>query len=77
MFGIQGTDKHYEYMGYEYRTYEDREDDNIKLFHLCFKDGKEVKLPYEFYNHSPYSLVYREAFERYIDAQLLVDFVGV
>ena len=44
MFGIQGTDLHYRYMGYEYRTYDDVEPDNIKMFHLCFKDGVEVQL---------------------------------
>jgi hypothetical protein len=77
MWGIQGTTKQYAYMGYEYRTYDDVEDDNIKTFHLCFKDGLEVKLPYEFYNHSPYSLVEVDTFKRLIDSQLLVDFVGV
>lgn len=71
-----GTDRIYEYRGYEYRTYEDREDDNIKLFHLCFKDGQEVKMPREFRNHSPYSLVEFNEFKDLIDTQILVDFVA-
>ena len=77
MFGIQGTDKHYAYKGYEYRTYDDVDDDCIKMFHLCFKDGKEVKMPPEFYNHSPYSLIALRDFEQFVDDRILVDFVSV
>ena len=60
------TDLQYEVDGYQYRTADDIEDDNIKTFHYCFKDGKEVKMPYDFYNTSPYRLVKREDFQRYI-----------
>ena len=44
----------YSYLGYEYRPQEDREDDNIKIFHECYKHGQRVNMPREFYNHSPY-----------------------
>lgn len=60
------TNLQYKIDGYEYRTYDDVEDDNIKTFHYCFKDGVEVKMPYDFYNTSPYRLVKREDFQRYI-----------
>lgn len=77
MFGIQSTDLECEYMGYQYRTYRDVEEDNIKLWHLCYKDGKEVTMPRAFVNHSPYSTWSKEEFAQFIDAQLLVDFVRV
>ena len=75
MFGIQGTDRQFTYKGYEYRTYDDVEDDNIKMFHLCFKDGQEVKMPQSFYNHSPYSTWTLAEFKAIIDNQILVDFI--
>ena len=65
----------YVYNGFEYRIYDDIEEDNIKTFHYCYKDKKEVKMPYEFYNHSPYSLVPVEEFKRYVDMIALVEFV--
>ena len=65
---IQGTDLHYEYRGYQYRTYEDREDDNVKLFHLCFRNGQEVRMPYEFYRNSPYSLIAPEDFQKHVNS---------
>ena len=76
MFGIQGTNLEFEYKGYQYRTYDDIEEDNIKTFHLCYKDGQEVKLPQEFYNHSPYSTVDFDVFKQIIDGRVLVDFVN-
>jgi hypothetical protein len=45
----------YSYLGYEYRPHEDVEEDNIKIFHECYKNGKRVDMPSAFYNHSPYS----------------------
>ena len=54
----------YSYLGYEYRPHEDREEDNIKIFHECFKNGQRINMPAEFYNHSPYD---------YMDA---TEFVG-
>lgn len=69
--------RHYEYMGYEYRTYDDVEEDNIKTFHECWKDNKRVHLPREFDNYSPYRLVPFEMFQRLIDAQILIDFARV
>jgi hypothetical protein len=60
------ADFQYVVNGYEYRTFDDIEDDNIKTFHYCYKDGVEIKMPREFYNTSPYSLVKQEDFQRYI-----------
>ena len=70
-----GTELRYEYKGYQYRTYDDVEDDNIKTFHFCFKDGQEVFLCDEFYQTSPYRKVHPEDFKRFVDPQILVDFV--
>jgi hypothetical protein len=61
-----GTTLQYEYKGYQYRTYLDVEDDNQKLFHYCFKDGKEIKMPYDFQNSSPYRRVSPEAFINFV-----------
>jgi uncharacterized protein YacL (UPF0231 family) len=69
------TDTHYEYKGFEYRTWDDREEDNIKTFHECWKDGKEVKMPYAFYNTSPYSFVEREDFVAFVQQIELTEFV--
>jgi uncharacterized protein YacL (UPF0231 family) len=60
-------DTHYAYKGFEYRTWDDVEEDNIKTFHECWKDGKRIKMPYAFYNHSPYSLVEREDFVKFVN----------
>jgi hypothetical protein len=64
---INGTQLQYIKKGYEYRTYEDVEDDNIKIFHHCFKDGKEIEMSYHFYNESPYELIAPELFGIYIN----------
>jgi uncharacterized protein YacL (UPF0231 family) len=61
------TETHYNYKGFEYRTWDDVEEDNIKTFHECWKDGKQIKMPYAFYNHSPYSLVEREDFVKFVN----------
>ena len=71
------TDLQYEYMGYQYRTYEDIEPDNIKTFHTCYKDGKQVQLCREFENTSPYRTVKFEDFKQYVEEQILVDFARV
>lgn len=52
----------YSYLGYEYRPWDDVEEDNIKTFHECYKHGMRVKMPREFYNHSPYSTMTFEEF---------------
>ncbi len=71
----------YKYKGFEYRTWDDVEEDNIKTFHYCYRrraeDGHliEVGMPAEFYNHSPYDLVPVEDFKRYVDMIELVEFV--
>ena len=56
----------YSYLGYEYRPWDDVEEDNIKTFHECYKDGQRVRMPREFYNHSPYSLMTFEEFVGHI-----------
>jgi hypothetical protein len=66
MWLINSTDLEYNINGYQYRTYLEVEDDNQKLFHLCFKDGQQVEMPYAFTNHSPYSKVSKEEFLGYI-----------
>jgi hypothetical protein len=38
------------------------EEDNVKIFHECWRDGRLIKMPREFYNHSPYSVMTREEF---------------
>jgi uncharacterized protein YacL (UPF0231 family) len=60
-------DLRYKYKGFEYRTFDDVEEDNIKTFHYCYKDGKEIKMSYEFYNTSPYELVAVEDFKKFVD----------
>ena len=56
----------YSYLGYEYRPREDVEEDNIKIFHECYKHGQRVSMPQEFYNHSPYSFLTFEEFVKQI-----------
>ena len=65
----------YSYKGYEYRIWQDFEDDNVKMFHQCWRNGQEVNLGQEFYNHSPYRPVPKSVFERLVDNQILIDFV--
>jgi hypothetical protein len=61
------TELHYIKKGYEYRTYLEQEDDNQKLFHYCFKDGKEIDMGVNFYNESPYELMSPELFGIYVN----------
>jgi uncharacterized protein YacL (UPF0231 family) len=56
----------YSYLGYEYSPWDDVEEDNIKTYHECYKNGVRVKMPSEFYNHSPYSFVEFEEFVKYV-----------
>lgn len=56
----------YSYLGYEYRPWEDVEEDNIKIFHDVYKHGQRIKMPDEFYNHSPYSYMTFEEFVKNI-----------
>jgi hypothetical protein len=56
----------YTYLGYEYRPYEDVEEDNIKIFHECYRDGKRISMPQEFYNHSPYSYMDCDQFVKHV-----------
>jgi hypothetical protein len=54
--------------GYVYCTERDVEDDVIKIFHYCFKNGIEIKMPNAFYQHSPYSYITREEFANYLQS---------
>ena len=56
----------YSYLGYEYRPWDDVEEDNIKTFHECYKDGRRITMPREFYNHSPYNTMTFEEFIRHV-----------
>lgn len=56
----------YSYLGYEYCPWDDVEEDNIKIFHECYKAGKRISMPYDFYNHSPYSLMSHDEFVRHV-----------
>lgn len=60
------SDLEYTVNDYEYRTYLDVEEDCMKLFHYCYKNGQEIRMPIEFYNESPYSKVKPEKFKQYI-----------
>ena len=56
----------YKYLGYEYRPWEDREEDNTKIFHECYKDGQRIDMPREFYNHSPYDYMTPAEFKAHV-----------
>ena len=59
-------DLQYTVDGFSYYVIEDREDDNIKMFHECYRDGRRVVMPQAFYNESPYRLITPEAFKKYL-----------
>lgn len=63
---MQPRDFQYSIYGFEYHAIEEREEDNLKLFHECYRDGRRVVMPMEFYNESPYRLITPEAFKKYI-----------
>jgi hypothetical protein len=58
----------YSYLGYEYCPWDDVEEDNIKTFHECYKDGVRIKMPYEFYNHSPYATISYAEFVKHVQS---------
>ena len=57
---------HFEYNSYTYRTWDDVEPDNIKTFHECYQGSRRIKMPVDFYNHSPYSLMTYDEFVKHI-----------
>jgi hypothetical protein len=63
---MRGTDLVFSYLGYQYRTWTDLDDDCIKIFHECFKDGQCIKMNHEFYDHSPYSLMTYNEFQHHV-----------
>jgi hypothetical protein len=67
---------HFNYQGFEYQTWAEIDDDVIKTFHECWKDGCQIHMPREFYNTSPYDLVKYEDFCRYVDQVILEVFVN-
>jgi hypothetical protein len=66
MWLINSTDLQFKLNDYEYRTYLEVEEDNQKLFHLCFLSGRQVEMPSEFTNHSPYSKITPDEFMGYL-----------
>lgn len=58
----------YSYLGYEYYPLDEVEDDNIKMFHECYKDGKRIKMSNDFYNHSPYELMLYDEFVKHVQS---------
>jgi hypothetical protein len=56
----------YSYLDYDYCPWDDVEEDNIKTFHECYKAGKRIRMPREFYNHSPYSLMSYDEFVQHV-----------
>lgn len=56
----------YTYLGYEYRPWEDVEEDNIKIFHECYKNSRRINMPREFYNHTPYDFLDFDEFVKYV-----------
>jgi|TARA_B110000967_G_C18886855_1_gene564551 hypothetical protein len=43
-----------QYKGFTYEPWLDEEEDNRKIFHDVYYEGKEVKMPHWFSNISPY-----------------------
>ena len=58
----------YSYLGYEYHPLDEVEDDNIKMFHECYKDGKRINMSNDFYNHSPYELMLYDEFVNHVQS---------
>jgi len=56
----------YSYLGYEYRPWDDVEEDNIKTLHEFYKHGVRINMPREFYNHSPYDRMSFEEFVKHV-----------
>jgi hypothetical protein len=56
----------YSYLDYEYCPWDDVEEDNIKTFHEVYKNSKRIRMPREFYNHSPYSLMSFNEFVQHV-----------
>ena len=52
--------------GYEYHTNLDVQDDCIKIYHRCFKNGSEVRMPIEFYSMSSYDYIEPVTFRGFI-----------
>lgn len=67
-----------EYRGYTYSTWEDKEDDNIKIFHEIIRpDGSEVQwdlVPGEFKSISPYRLATLQEFQKAVDEVVFREF---
>jgi len=57
----------YTYKGFTYEPWEDREDDNVKIFHDIHYKGDPVKEPGWFRNISPYTHATKEQFEQACD----------
>lgn len=60
------TTLEYALRGYEYRTYLDVEEDNMKYFHYCFKDGRRIEMPAGFDNYTPYDKITPQEFADFV-----------
>lgn len=68
-YGISGTTLEFSVNGYEYRIYQDVQDDCIKYYHLAFFDGVELEVP-ALREVSPYDVLTAEEFyDIILDAQ--------
>ena len=52
--------------GFEYRPYVDIEPDNKKIFHDCYKEGRCIKMPDDFYNFTPYTYMSQLEFSNFV-----------
>lgn len=64
---IDMTEYQFNVDGYQYRTWIDDDDDVRKIFHECYFDEKEVKMPSEFYNFTPYHYMNPSEFKTFLD----------
>jgi hypothetical protein len=68
-----GMTHRFSYLGYDYYTDEDRDDDNCKLLHYCYKDGRKINMPPGFYNYTPYeNMAYSEFVDFIQDVEVFV-----
>ena len=63
---MYGTPYYEPYKGFVYAPYEDREDDNVKIFHNIEWQGRNVE-PDWFAQISPYQYASREEFHKAVD----------
>ena len=57
----------WKYKGFEYRPWEDLEEDNRKIFHDVYYKDEQVNMPGWFSNISPYRQAKEEEFKQAVD----------